>query len=143
MRRMTLLLALVVLGLRGGSLAQTFPQVVAHVSLTDQSHPIKNTAIYTPPVAGLFRATIDMILTTPAQNNTLFWVAYIQWTDQDGRSEKQTQQPGSPVNAKPPLASISLTYAFKAAASQPIDYSVQLGDPSSIYSIDVTLEQLQ
>jgi len=141
MRRITLLLGLVVLALCAGSLAQTFPQVVAQVSLTGQSHAIVTTPIYAPPVEGLFRVALDMVITTPT-HDARSWTPYIQWTDEAGRRERPAI-PGLSVKAIPPQASLSWTYTFKAAASQPIEYGVMVSDPLSVYSLDVTVEQLQ
>ena len=141
MRRIMLLVASVMFGFCVASTAQTFPQVVAQVSLTGQNLPIHHGVLYTPSSEGVFRATMSMLMTKPV-NHSVFWDGFIEWTDEIGRSESFLMW-SLFVSSTPPQASSSGTYTFKAEASKPIYYDVAFGDEHSQYSLYVTLEQLQ
>jgi hypothetical protein len=138
------LLSLVVLSLMTtlDLCAQTVPQIVAQVSLTGQTARITFTPIYTPPNAGLFRVTTYMIITTAVKNNNVNLVPLIKWTDETGHSELDELQ-NLPVNARPPFATQTATLTFEAAASQPIEYRVGGGAQGVVYSLYITVEQLQ
>ena len=132
---------LAIFGLCPTSSAQTFPQVVASVSLTDQNLPIRNTVLYTPSADGIFRITVYENLTTRVERSAVMWNFYVQWFDDAGQGERSFST--LPVDAKPPNATASFTTTFHAAASQPIIYFVTEGLRASAYSLYITVEQLQ
>jgi hypothetical protein len=122
----------------------TFPCVVASVSLTGQTSPIKPTPIFTPANAGVFRVTVSMVLThASAGNSNPRFNTIVQWIDETGHIEQGTYYWPLVVTAAPPYAVTSNTFTFQAAAAQPIEYGVGGGRKGAVYSVYVIVEQLQ
>lgn len=122
--------------------AQTVPQIVAQLSLTGQTARIRYTPVYTPPTAGLFRVTTYIVITTAVKNSNSELTTFIKWTDETGRTELEAVD-SLPIKQRPPLATETATFSFEAAASQPIEYSVSNGAQGVVYSLYITVEQLQ
>ena len=96
------LVALFLFGLSVSGFAKAqcaaFPCVVATVTLTNQSHSILNTPIFTPTASGIFR--ISAYLSTSAGNNqSALWLLFVGWTDDNGARKVGTGAPPSGSNA--------------------------------------------
>jgi hypothetical protein len=122
-----------------------FPRVVAHVSLTGQSHGIPSTTVFTPTVSGLYRISAYMTLTVP-QEQVGDWILGLGWNDDAGT--ESTTLVEQPVSATPPFAYETNqnmnTFTFWAKTGIPVTYNVTVsGNPTGTqYELFFTIERL-
>ena len=134
----------ILLGLSVSGFAQTqcatFPCVVASLSLTDQSHAIPSTPIFTPTADGAFRISV-YISTSPGTNQRATWTTYLGWTDLHGVKE-------APFISAAQNADASANIVVQDVGGQPLLYQVKpVGGGGGVggmtYDLLVTVEQIQ
>jgi hypothetical protein len=141
MKRYLVALFLFGLSVSGFAHAQcaAFPCVVATVSLTNQSHTIPNTPIFTPPASGIFR--INAYLSVAKSHNTLAnWDLLLTWTDDNGVMKATTQAWQHIPNAA------NATFVVQDVGGQPLFYKTRSEDGAShglTYNLFIVVEQLQ
>ena len=112
-----------------------FPCVVATLSVTNQTVPVSETALFTPTTSGLFRVTFYME-SSPVRGSD--WGLQFKYTD-DLKTRSEPVWQATPGN----LASFN--YVFRVVAGQPITYAVtqvKIGE-GAYYDLFITVEQLQ
>jgi hypothetical protein len=115
--------------------------IVGSLSLTGQSDKVPPTVLFTPETNGLFRISVDMIITKSKTNKSL--VAYreakLQWMD-----VKSEVRLGPRVDARVLGSQFQgETYTFTAVAGQPIEFSTKASRAGhSTYDVFVVLEHL-
>ena len=135
------LVALFLFGLSVSGFAQAqcaaFPCVVATVSLTNQSHAIPNTPIFTPTASSVFR--ISAYLTTSAGNRSALWQLFVGWTDDNGARKASTAT--APSNSNANIA----TFVVQDVAGVPLSYQTKpIGNVGGMtYNFSIVVEQLQ
>jgi hypothetical protein len=130
---------------RKASAVSALPQIVAKVSLRNQSASVPITSIFTPTAAGLYRLSAYSVETIPVGANDS-WSMAIFWTDDFGpESAAVLSTPfsggwGSPGSGFPP-GSVTV---FRAMAGRPVKYSVELCQScqGGTYSLYFVVEQL-
>src|SRR5262249_46252492 len=117
------------------------PRIVARMKLTNQSDTVPPTVIFTPKSSGLFRVSIDLILTSRNQGtDVLFWFANMDWTDVTREhsvlTSVNTQKVGSGGGGR--------TLSFSAKAGTPVRfYTTVNGDATgSAYDVFLVIERL-
>jgi hypothetical protein len=102
------------------------PVIIKKLSLKNQTAPIPQTSIFTPPATGLYRLSVYMIETVPVVGGSDSWGFNLLWTDdagvlwQDTVIEQQDWGGISSGAAFPPGG----VGVFQAVAGQPVSYSV-------------------
>ena len=112
-----------------------FPCVVATLSVTNQTVPVSETALFTPTTSGLFRVTVYME-SSAIQGSV--------WSLQFKNTDDLKKRSGSIVQVAPGqlLSGVSV---YRDVAGQPITYTVaqvKVGE-GAFYDLFVTVEQLQ
>jgi hypothetical protein len=121
------------------------PAIVAHAKLTSQTATIPTTTILTPKTTGLYRLSIYQTLTTANPTSQSCWEVILNWTDDAGLEEGQTDCDfGSQT---PPEAYVysPQVFTFEITAGSPLTYSVAQfgGSDGTAYSLYYTLERLE
>lgn len=118
-----------------------FPTIVGSLSLTGQSDKVPPTVLFTPSTNGLFRISVDLIITKSKTNKNLYgyWEGKLQWTD-----VKSEDRLGPKVDARVLGSQLQgETYTFSAVAGQSIEFSTKATRAGhSTYDVFVILEQL-
>jgi len=120
---------------------QDSPTIVATLSLTGQTKTVPPTVLFTPDNNGLFRISIDMVVTQPKKRDTKnpYWVAFLNWTDVTDEGQEGPQVNAAQLGSQ----AGSATYPFSAAAGQPVIFSTRGNDHrGSSYDVFVVVEQL-
>jgi len=118
-----------------------FPTMVASLSLTSQTAAVPPTVLFTPTSNGLFRISVDMIVTQAKKKNfgNAYWRGILEWTD------------AVPEKRIGPMVSLDApgdhgqgeTYTFAAAAGQPVTFSVRGNrHGQSSYDVFLVVEQV-
>jgi hypothetical protein len=117
-----------------------YPRIVASVHLTNLTSDVPTTTIFTPTRNGLYRISVNMVVTVPGGNGA--WTFFVSWADDAGAEEEQVTTLNSAPNASSPSASVAI---FRANANKPVTYQTT-GTPNadgSTYEVFFTVEQLQ
>lgn len=119
----------------------TFPVVVANLALTGQTTGVPPTAVFTPENNGLFRVSIDMVLTRRRRKNVQAgaWYGLLRWTDVAPEKNLGPYLKVVKIGSQGPGS----TLVCSAAAGQPITFQVR-GDlhGHSSYDVFLVVEQL-
>jgi hypothetical protein len=134
-----LILSLIVLA-SPAVFAQSFPQVVAQVSLLNQTQPIRQTVLVTPTTTGLFRISVYMSAGGGPENGGN-WAFTLNWVDDQGL----LRHPLSSVVLQSEGSYVTTTQVIRSAKDQPIRYAVPDSGhvPEFAYDLCVTVEQLE
>lgn len=142
-KRSVLLFAVLVLMFQVQAYSQnlvTTPQIVATVSLTNQTAPISPTTLLTPTQSGTYRISAVMVITA-ANSGAGYWTTNLGFAPDTGPATDSIAQ----VNSAQLGGGINLyTAAFRSDAGQPITYSVidHDGALGSTYELFLVLEKL-
>lgn len=138
MRKTTVYLLVLLCSLAAYGQKQPQWRVVKSVSLLDQTEPISDTILFTPPTIGVYRLSGYMAGTNLQSGTALEF--YISWTDVSGT-------PGSSsivVQNQIPSGTINPT-VFAVRPGTPVVYHVQATPPpvGYTYILVFTVEKLQ
>ena len=146
MRRLSITITLLLLAFSVAGNAQTFPTVVATVRLTNQTAPIKKTALFTPTADGMFRVSVYMVNVMDGGTTQMLWATGIGWTDDIGTWQlPYVAQVYTSKHYNSALLVPNPPITFWAKAGTPINYDVTLNSgpaPGSVYNVYISLEQI-
>jgi hypothetical protein len=118
--------------------AQSSPQIVAQVSLQNQSADIPRTVLVTPTASGIYRITAYFV--SGSNSATGGWGLRLHWKDEDGG--RITPIRWADLGRLTHV--ISVTYTVRSITGQPIQFSVNGFDsPNFSYNLFITVEQLE
>ncbi len=127
---------------KGGPAAATYPQIVAKISLLNQTTSLPATTILTPTTNGTYRLSVYWAETVPGPN-VGNWQLTFGWTDEVGAESNGQGLILYPTKA-PPFDSVQQTQIVRANAGTPITYTVGgLGAvPTGTYDLFIVAEKI-